>query len=245
MVSLLKPAPGVGIWEIGPGLGAMSESILKQGAHLTVFEIDPAYCEWLQESLGGGRFQLIQGDVVKTWKDQWAKTAPDKVLGNLPYNAASAIIAAFIENGCLADMNVFTVQDEMGQRMWAKPGNKNYSSFSVLCQTSAKVKDGGKLTPGSFYPAPRVNSRIVTLEPATPFGEIVAPEAFRALVRGLFASRRKTLSNNLAASGHLAQFPPLEAVREAFHAENVELSRRPETVSPGEWVAISNRIAQG
>ncbi len=223
----------------------MSESLLERGAKLTVFEIDPAYCSWLRESLGPKGLELVEGDITSTWSAQWEKQPPRRILGNLPYNAASAIIAAFIERERLPEKCVFTVQDEMGRRMTASAGTKDYSSFSILCQTSAVLVDGGRLSPGSFYPAPRVYSRIIRLEPASPHGRIRDPEVFRLLVRSLFTSRRKTLSNNISASSSVKGFPSAETVRDAFNGEGIDLSRRPETVSPAEWVAVSNRIVSG
>ncbi len=233
------------MWEIGPGLGAMSSNILDGGSSLTVFEIDPAYCLWIKESLGDRDITVVEGDVTGNWKGEWEKQKPDRILGNLPYNAASAIIAAFIESGRLAPRNVFTVQDEMGLRMTATPGTKSYSSFSVLCQTGAEVKDGGRLSPGSFYPAPRVRSRIVVLSPAENCGHIDSPVQFRLLVRSMFSSRRKTLSNNILSASRLKEFPDIEIVRDSFGSEKIDLSRRAETVSPAEWVAVANRISGG
>ena len=247
---MLDISEGQCVWEIGPGLGAMSQSILDAGTNLTAFEIDPAYCEWLEESLGSrigsdsGRLRIVKGDVMKTWPGEWKQNPPDRVLGNLPYNAASAIIAAFIENDRMAELSVFTVQDEMGKRMTASPGTKDYSSFSILCQTGARVGDGGRLSPGSFYPAPRVRSRIITLKPDEPCGSIRKPSEFRIIVRSMFSSRRKTLSNNLNSAVRIGGFPDIEAVRQSFLDEKIDLGRRPETVSPCEWVAVANRVAR-
>ncbi|RKX74223.1 MAG: hypothetical protein DRP60_10605, partial [Spirochaetes bacterium] len=176
---------------------------------------------------------------MKTWRKEWESRHPDRVLGNLPYNTASAIIAAFIESDHLADVSVFTLQDEMGKRMTAKPGIKDYSSFSVLCQTGAQIKDGGRLSPGSFYPAPRVNSRIVVLRPAEIFGSIDNPPLFRLIVRSMFSSRRKTLSNNIVSASRNNDFPKQEILKDAFSSEGIDLTRRAETVSPGEWVAVA------
>lgn len=220
----------------------MSSSILKLGASLTVFEIDPAYCLWLREYLGPRGMSLIEGDVTRNWMPEWDRSRPDRVLGNLPYNAASAIIAAFIESKRMAEVSVFTVQDEMGTRITASPGTKDYSSFSVLCQTGADVKDGGRLSPGSFYPAPRVRSRIIAMRPSEKFGHIKNHDQFRLLVRSMFSSRRKTLNNNILTASNLPGFPDIELVKEAFSAENIELSQRAERVSPGEWVAVANRL---
>jgi len=222
----------------------MSEMILDKGARLTAFEIDPAYCDWLNEYLGGRGIRVLKGDVTKNWRKQRDKCEMDRILGSLPYNAAAVTIATFIEHGCLAPINIFIVQDEMGERMNSKPGLKTYSSFSVLCQTGAEISDIGRLSPGSFYPKPRVNSRIVFMRPAEPYGRIENPSQFRLLVRTLFSSRRKILSNNLGGLRNLAGFPAQEGVKEAFHAEKIDPRRRPETLDPGQWVALSNRIAE-
>ena len=232
------------IWEIGPGLGAMSEMILDKGAQLTAFEIDSAYCNWLNEYLGGRGIRVLEGDVMKNWRAQRDKQKADRILGNLPYNLASLTISTFIENGCLAPINIFIVQEEMSERMNSKPGLKTYSSFSVLCQTSAVICDIGRLSPGSFYPRPRINSRIILMRPAKPYGRIGNSSQFRLLVRTLFSSRRKILSNNLGTLSNLADFPDKESIREAFHAEKISLRQRPETISPGQWITLSNRIAK-
>ncbi|OQX28464.1 MAG: ribosomal RNA small subunit methyltransferase A [Spirochaeta sp. LUC14_002_19_P3] len=242
IVRLLEIEPGHNVWEIGPGLGAMSELMLYPGVKLTLFELDPAYCEWLRESLGSRLAKLVEGDVMRTWKEEWRINIPDRVLGNLPYNAASAIIAAFMENQSLAQRCIFTVQDEMGQRMLAAPASSAYSSFSILCQTHGRVIDGGRLLPGSFYPAPRVQSRIIILEPAEPFGRIHGLEIFRRLIRVMFTSRRKTLANNLKFAGNVKGLPSADNIIPAFEKSGINLSRRPETVTPGEWVDVANNI---
>jgi len=222
----------------------MSEMILDKGAELTVFEIDSAYCEWLSEYLGGRGIRIFEGDVTENWRMHWDRHRIERILGNLPYNAASLIISALIESRCLAPINIFIVQKEMGERMSSKTGTKKYSSFSILCQTSAEIGNIGRLSPGSFYPKPRVDSRIVLMRTAEPHGRIENPSQFRFLVRTLFPSRRKILSNNLERLHNLEGFPAEERVREALYAEKINLRQRPETISPGQWVALSNRIAK-
>ena len=221
----------------------MSEIILQKTSDLTIFEIDPACCRWLRESIGPKGTKIIDGDVLRTWKGQWEINAPDRVLGNLPYNAASVIIASFIETKCLAKRCVVTVQDEMGQRMLASPGTKAYSSFSILCQTSSRVTEGGRLSPGSFYPAPRVYSRIIVLEPASPYGKILQLETLHILVRNLFRARRKTISNNLNTARLVKGFPHMDKVKTAFSEAGIELNRRAETIPPEVWVAIANKVS--
>jgi 16S rRNA (adenine1518-N6/adenine1519-N6)-dimethyltransferase len=127
---------GMKVWEVGPGLGALTTEILKRKANLTTFEIDRGFVSFLQEEiqpLYKDTFEIVSGDVLKTWKDYYAKNGkPDRFFGNLPYNVAAAIVADMIENELRFDKAVITVQKEVALRMAAKPGSDDYSSFSVF-----------------------------------------------------------------------------------------------------------------
>ncbi|MDC7235006.1 MAG: 16S rRNA (adenine(1518)-N(6)/adenine(1519)-N(6))-dimethyltransferase RsmA, partial [Spirochaetales bacterium] len=221
------------LWEIGPGLGAMTKMAASHPVDFTAFEIDPGYVEYLSRAMAPyPRFHLVSGDVLKTWEaERDANGAPDKVLGNLPYNAASAIIADFVEKNTLPSKLVLTVQSEMGERMTAAPGNKNYSSFSILCQSAFDVKDCGVLKPGSFYPVPRVSSRIVALTPHGRYDSMKNRELFQQLIRDIFVSRRKTIQNNLSAmSGQrFARFGK-DLLFKTFEEEGINLTWRPEKI---------------
>ena len=235
------------VWEIGPGLGAMTKMAASYPADLTVFEIDPGYVEYLSRAMKEfPRFKIVYGDVLKTWQEEARLSGkPDKVLGNLPYNAASAIIADFVEKDMLPARLVLTVQSEMGDRMTAKSGSKNYSSFSILCQSAFDVKDCGVLNPGSFYPVPRVASRIVMLTPHGKYENMKDPVLFRQLVRDLFISRRKTIRNNLTSmAGQRFQEFEKEALFSIFEEEGISLTLRPERVPVESFVRIADRMAE-
>ncbi len=246
IIKLLDIQENERVWEIGPGLGAMTKMAAEFPADLTAFEIDPGYVEYLGRAMKEyPRFRIISGDVLKTWKNE-AQSAgkPDKVLGNLPYNAASAIIADFIENDLFPSRLVLTVQSEMGDRMTAEYGTKNYSSFSILCQSAFDVKDCGVLNPGSFYPVPRVASRIVMLTPHGKYNEMKDPELFHRLIRDIFVSRRKTLRNNLTAmAGQRFRDFSKETLFDCFEQEGIPLTLRPEKVPVETYVRISDRLA--
>jgi 16S rRNA (adenine1518-N6/adenine1519-N6)-dimethyltransferase len=185
------------VWEIGPGLGAMTELLLKKGLLIKAFEIDPGFSRVLRRIFSEEKnFFLIEGDVMKTWGSQ--REAPF-LLGNLPYNTAAALLADFIEKGRLFTRMVVTVQKEIAVRMAAVAGSPDYSSFSVLCASAYHVKPLMLIRPSSFYPKPNVDSMGVLLEKRDSAGY---PPIFYPLVRSLFASRRKTIKNNL--TGFLA-----------------------------------------
>jgi len=199
IIDILKVDSNSNIWEIGPGLGAMTHMVLEMIPSLTVFEIDYGFIRYLEEAFGSNPgFRIISGDFVKTWGPiVVANGKPDKILGNLPYNSASAIISSLIENNCIPELMVITIQKEMGQRMISPPGSKNYSSFSMLCQYAFTVKNMGDLKSGSFYPSPDVTSTILELKPHHLYLDTNSQMYFK-IIRDLFQSRRKTIKNNLS-----------------------------------------------
>ncbi|WP_461256381.1 16S rRNA (adenine(1518)-N(6)/adenine(1519)-N(6))-dimethyltransferase RsmA [Treponema sp. R80B11-R83G3] len=192
LVQSLGAQSGDEVWEIGPGLGAMTALLLETGLKVKAFEIDLGFIRILKNIFSENKnFTLVEGDVMKTWQSQ--SSAPF-LFGNLPYNVASALLADLIENGCIFSRMVITVQKEVALRMTATAGKPDYSSFSVLCASAYKVKPLMTIRPSSFYPQPNVDSMAVLLEKKA---AQKYPAVFYPLVRALFASRRKTIKNNL------------------------------------------------
>jgi 16S rRNA (adenine1518-N6/adenine1519-N6)-dimethyltransferase len=193
LADALGAEAGAEVWEVGPGLGAMTRLLLDRGLRVRAFEIDPGFTKMLRELFGSDPgFTLIEGDVLRTWPS--ASAAP-YLLGNLPYNIAAALLADFIEQGRLFKRMVVTVQREVALRMTARPGSAGYSSFSVLCASVYRVKPLMIIRSASFYPRPRVDSQGVCLEPREDPGP--CPALLYPLVRGLFAGRRKMIKNSL------------------------------------------------
>jgi 16S rRNA (adenine1518-N6/adenine1519-N6)-dimethyltransferase len=194
------------VWEIGPGLGAMTALLLDMGFNVKAFEIDAGFIRVLKRIFAEDKgFDIVEGDCLKTWNKQ----KPVRfLLGNLPYNIAAALLADLIEKNCMFERMVVTVQKEVALRMAAKAGSKNYSSFSVLCSSAYNIKPLMTIRPSSFYPRPNVDSTGVlleaNLEKKTPNSKL-----FYKLVRSLFSSKRKTLKNNLTAfiTSNIEKFP--------------------------------------
>ena len=203
LVDALELTEGMKVWEVGPGLGAMTNTILERGADLTVFEIDRGFASlisgFFEDYSKDGTFRIVEGDVMKTWKGHLKEAGQtDRFFGNLPYNIAATIIADTIENNIRFDKCVFTVQKEVAQRMCAKPGTSDYSSFSALCQWAYDVKPLLDLAGGNFWPKPNVDSRAVVFTKKADFPCCKNPELFIKMQRALFSSRRKTVRNNLS-----------------------------------------------
>jgi len=218
LADALGAEAGDEVWEIGPGLGAMTSLLLEKELTVKAFEIDAGFSRVLKQLFAGQKnFNLVEGDVMKTWhlrQENNSLTEASFLLGNLPYNIAAALLADLIEKGRLFKRMVVTVQKEVALRMAAAAGSADYSSFSVLCASVYKVKPLMVIRPASFYPKPNVDSMGVMLEfknsaaddtgnspPQFASDAAIAvrniPAVFYPMVRSLFASRRKTIKNNL------------------------------------------------
>ena len=200
LVAAIGAGEGVPIWEIGPGIGSITSLLLETGHGVTAFEIDHGFARVLGEAFGSNRtFSLVEGDFLKTWKTALSAGRPEVIFGNLPYNAALAIIADLLEHPWVPPRIVFTVQKEAARRIAAGPGTKDYSAFSVLCASVCRTTILYDIGPSAFWPQPRVISSVVRLEPRP------VPIAgndrlgFSRFVRSGFSSRRKTLRNNITA----------------------------------------------
>ncbi|MDR2303548.1 MAG: 16S rRNA (adenine(1518)-N(6)/adenine(1519)-N(6))-dimethyltransferase RsmA [Treponema sp.] len=213
LVEALAPRAGEAVWEIGPGLGAMTSSLLERGARVTAFEIDPGFSGALEEFFGANPgFTLVRGDVLKTWP----LAAPSPLLlGNLPYNIGAVLLASFIEARRFFRRMVVTVQRETARRMLAGPGSGEYSSFSVLCRSVYRLRSLTVIKGAAFFPVPRVDSQGLCLDLINEDPHY--PQSLYPLVRQLFSSRRKTVRNNLTTFVKSCIMGNAEAGREAGH----------------------------
>jgi 16S rRNA (adenine1518-N6/adenine1519-N6)-dimethyltransferase len=230
------------VWEIGPGLGAMTSLLLEKGLAVRAFELDPGFARALRELFAAyAGFTLIEGDVLKTWPTE--PPAP-YLLGNLPYNIAAALLADFIERGRFFKRIVVTVQREVALRMAAVPGTSDYSSFSVLCASAYRVKPLMVIKGASFYPRPNVDSQAVLLELRENAARV--PACFYPLVRQLFSSRRKMIKNNLTGFFSHQQGASAAAASEAaltaLEKSALDGAQRAEDLSLEDFAALAKTI---
>ncbi len=199
IVSAAMVSPGMDVWEIGPGLGAITHLLLKAGVAVKAFEIDHGFASVLRDkAFPDEDFTLIEGDALETLFS--IPFDADRVMGNLPYNVGSEIIARLIERRCLPPMMVFTLQKEVALRMMAKPGSEDYSSFSVLTQLDYDNTVPFTIKAGSFFPAPRVDSAVIVMRRKESYVDDDERDGFLAFIRVLFGQRRKTIRNNILSS---------------------------------------------
>lgn len=242
----LRPEEATAILEIGPGLGALTESLLLSKVPVIGIEVDPKACEVLRERFKEFQnFELIQADILKL--DLVALLSErhlDRICiaANLPYYITTPVIAKLLEEEVPFERMVALTQWEVAERLCALPGSKTYAAISVLVQFWCGVKILRKVQPGAFTPPPTVDSGLMLFERfAKPRVDVKDRKLFFKVVRSSFGKRRKTLRNGLKMSGD----PGLESadLEAAFLSAGIDPSRRPETMSLNDFAKLANALA--
>lgn len=178
--------------EIGPGRGALTEKLLERADRVVAVEVDPVLVEHLRERFAGNsRLEVVHGDVLKTDLAQWGRVP---VAGNLPYYITSPILEKAGRLG--APRAVFLIQQEVAERLVARPGTREYGFLTVQTALFANVRYLFGVKPGAFRPPPKVDSAVVMLEPRTEM--VDRSEELIQFVGHCFGHKRKTLRNNLS-----------------------------------------------
>jgi len=197
-------APGVGVLEIGPGIGPLTRELSRLADKVVSVELDQTLLPVLQETLTDcDNVEIILGDILKlNIGSLCEETLPGLsriACANLPYNITTPVITALIQSACFSAITVM-IQKEVALRICAAPGTSDYGAFSVFCQYYADCKLLYDVPPQCFHPAPRVMSSVIRMDLRdAPPAEVKKPELFFRIVRAAFAQRRKTLVNALYA----------------------------------------------
>ncbi len=216
--------------EIGPGPGVLTERLLADGRPLWAVDLDPEACELLQGRFGDRpQFHLLQGDAVRI---PLPVGEPWSVIGNLPYNAATPILARLLTEDIAWERMVLMFQLEVAQKLMGVPGTKAYGPLSVLAQLCARLTRLMKLGPGSFRPSPKVDSAVVLFEPRAEAPSLQERRALLIVLHRSFAHRRKTLANNW--QGLLAG--------EALVNAGLAPALRAEALAPEAWLASTRAL---
>lgn len=239
IVQLAQIDAGDAVIEIGPGLGALTDPLVQSAGRVWLIEIDSGLAERLRQRYAGqAHVEVIEADALSV---DFAALLPPAtqavVIGNLPYNIATPLIAELLKRHESFRRLVFMVQREVAERLRAQPGSKDYSSLSVLTQLAARVDKGFVVGPAAFVPRPKVDSEVIRIEPHTqPPVSVADPAAFTRLVQTVFRQRRKQLANSLK---------PLSPTPESIlRRAGIDPKRRPETLSLAEFAHLSEVLQQ-
>ncbi len=225
--------------EIGPGLGVLTEHLLGKVARVEVMEIDRDLIALLHHRFED-RLIIHAGDVLmQSWPDLLTDP-PYTLVANLPYNISSQILFKLLDHRILFHRMVLMFQREVGQRLMAQPGTRDYGILSVLCQLWYDIDKVALVKPGAFTPPPKVDSLVLSFLPLEqPRVDLVDEALFKKLVKGAFTQRRKTLRNSLLASG-LA----VAAIDESLALAAIDPGCRGETLSLQQFSALT-RVFSG
>lgn len=238
IVAAIDPKPGERIVEIGPGLGALSRPLLERCRRLEVIEIDrDVIPELRKRCTGAGELVVHEGDVLEIdIPALHGGGAPLRICGNLPYNISTPLLFHLLEaRAVIADMH-FMLQQEVVDRIVAKPGNKIYGRLTVMLAAACSSEALFRVGRGAFQPPPAVDSAFLRLIPhlAAPF-PLPDPVRFARVVASAFSMRRKTLRNSLRGL----------VDPDAFEATGIAANRRPETLSPAEFAKLAAQPVPG
>jgi 16S rRNA (adenine1518-N6/adenine1519-N6)-dimethyltransferase len=199
IVDSIAPAPGQLMMEIGPGQAALTRPLAESGVELHLVEIDRDLAAVLERMFHNNPDVVLHvGDALKMDFGEVTAGRPFRMVGNLPYNISTPLLFHLLQwSELLIDMH-FMLQQEVVRRMAATPGSKAWGRLSIMCQYRCEVAPLFTVQPGSFTPAPRVQSAIVRLVPhRKPPVHINSMDSFQRLVSQAFSMRRKTLRNSL------------------------------------------------
>lgn len=237
-------APGVGVLEVGPGIGPLTEQLARLGERVVSVELDKSLLPVLAETMADyPNVEIVPGDIMKT---DIAALCREKMPGlrvvacaNLPYNITTPAITALLEAGCFEAVTVM-IQREVALRICAQPGTADYGAFTLLCQYYADCELLYDVPPSCFYPAPKVTSSVIrmTLRGAPP-AEVGDPDFFFRLVRAAFGQRRKTLLNAIHSLGKQK-----ESIRQAILDCGLPETVRGERLSFADFARLSLRLGQ-
>ena len=200
------------ILEIGPGMGVLTDFLIKENRDLYLVEIDTESIQYLHQKYPELGEKIIEADYLKTDFAPIMK-GPYAVAGNFPYNISSQIFFKVLEERNSVTEVVCMLQKEVAQRIASPKGNKDYGILSVLLQAFYDIEYLFSVPPGVFNPPPKVNSGVIRLKRnATEKLECDEKLFFRVVKQG-FSTRRKTLRNcmkSLGLSEEMKQDPILD-----------------------------------
>lgn len=239
--------PGDRALEIGPGAGTLTRAIAREAEEVLAVEIDRRLAPLLEETLADcANVHLVFTDALKAdldalMRDTLGWDGRYKLIANLPYYITTPLIMHVLEDSEKVSELVIMVQKEVGERLCAAPGSKTYGAVTVMVQYAATVARAFDVGRHAFVPAPEVDSTILHLIPyeKRPI-QAQSDAVLRRVVKAAFSQRRKTLRNSLSSLGC-----DKALIKQALEAASIEDSRRAETLSVAEFVALADAFYEG
>ena len=234
----------VGVIEIGPGIGALTEFIARKAKKVVAYEIDPRLIPILAETLAPYdnvkviHQDILKADVASMIEEEFKDVKHIAVVANLPSYITTPILMGLIEKKLPIDWYVTMMQKEVAERLSANPGSKDYNALSIAVQYYTEAKIALNVPKTVFIPAPNVDSSVVKLtKREQPAVAVENEDFFLEIVHAAFKQRRKTIQNNL--NQHFNDLAK-EDVTKLLEEAGIVPSRRGETLTIEEFGHLSN-----
>jgi 16S rRNA (adenine1518-N6/adenine1519-N6)-dimethyltransferase len=229
------PLEGARVYEVGPGPGGLTRALLRAGADVVAVERDRRCLAPLAELEAAfpGRLKVIEEDALAI--DEAAAVGPAHVVANLPYNVGTALLVRWLGGEAWPPWwrsLTLMFQQEVAERIVAKPGSAAYGRLSILAQWRSEARLALKVHRAAFEPPPKVMSAVVHITPAAQ-PEGVSAAILERLTAATFGQRRKMLRRSLAT---------LPGVLDALAELGIDPERRPETLAVADFVALARLL---
>lgn len=215
--------------EVGPGMGVLTQFLLRKDHNLTVAEIDGESVEWLKAHFPGLR--IIEGDFLQLNLAEAMGGKEFTVIGNYPYNISSQIFFHILDYKDLIPCCAGMLQREVAERIAAGPGTKARGILSVLLQAWYDIEYLFTVSESVFNPPPKVKSGVIRLTRNSRTSIGVDSTLFKAVVKTTFGQRRKTIRNSI------------RSLRADFPADHPLASLRPEQLSVDDFISLTASIS--
>lgn len=227
---------GQRVYEVGPGPGGLTRALLRAGAHVVAVERDarclPALAEL--DAAYPGKLRILHGDALEVGPQEVG--APAHIVANLPYNVGTLLLVRWLGQEAWPPWwtsLTLMFQQEVADRIVAKPGSAAYGRLAVLSQWRSDARLAMKVHRSAFVPPPKVMSAVVHITPAQqPAG--VRPQVLEQLTAAAFGQRRKMLRRSLAG---------VAGAIEALEALGIDPERRAETLTVADFVALARTLS--
>lgn len=237
---LAVDAPGDRVLEIGAGTGALTAALLRLGAELTAFDLDPDMVAVLSARRDLAGVDIRTADALDFDYAGWAGGRAWHAAGNLPYNVGTPLLIRLASLPAPPQRIVAMIQKDVADRILAKPSTAQYGSLTVAIGLTMRAERALTVPPSAFFPRPGVVSTVLVLRRLDPPPVTVRDRGrFEQVVRGAFAYRRKTLANSLA----LALDVPRERIAAAIDSLALRSDVRGEELDLRSFAALADALA--
>lgn len=222
---------GKNVLEIGPGMGVLTDFLIKKNINLKLIEIDNEAVSFLIKKFPILKNKIISGNFIKMELKTFFGDENFSIIGNFPYNISSQILFKTLENRNRIPFFCGMFQKEVAKRICERPGSKAYGILSVLCQIFYNTEYLFSVAPLVFSPPPKVDSGVIALTRKTNLSNDFNERLLFKVVKLSFQQRRKTLRNSLKSLGI-----PKNVLEDSI------FDLRPEKLSGDEFIALTKKL---